>query len=268
MNDSEKLDFLINLVNNINTRIDNIEQKLQTLESAQKDSENHSTEDTQYLHKKMKAISDVNLRNARRLGDSVEELRGAINVTRRETVSLTKHVVAQESFDKSSEEKNVAVFNITNTQIAPFRDPKIKEQSRNSDEAVKLFLNKLAHETIDSLNEGDIRSIKTIDHWKTPKGYHSAVISFVSVGDAQKFSSRINKKTNDLKVSNGPRQHRKSLMCSRLGLSMLQRNLLSNADYVMEQEDTQGILTKSKSRKNAIRSLTDCDALWNPTYKL
>ena len=53
-------------------------------------------------------------------------------------------------------------------------------------------------------------------------------------------------------------------MCSRLGLSMLQRNLLSNADYVMEQEDTQGILIKSRSRKNAIRSLTDCDTLWNP----
>ena len=256
MNDSEKLDFLITLVTDLTSRLDDMEQKIMSLESAQGDLQTRNGGEFLDIREKLTALNDANLRNSRSLRSSVVELRNAVNVTRKETVNLVGHAIANESFEKGSEEKNVAVFNITNKQISPYRNPEIKERDKCSEEAVKSFLNKLAHDTVKELNEKDIESIRTISH-QTSKGVHSAVISFVSVGDAQKFNARINSNTESNLVG---RLGQNSMIRSRLGLTMLQRNLLANADIIREQEDSQGI--KRRSRKSRIKELASCETLW------
>ena len=256
MNDSEKLDFLITLVTDLTSRLDDMEKKITTLESAQEDLQSCNGGEFLDIREKLTAQNDANLRNSRSLRSSVMELRNALNVTRKETVNLVGHAIANESFEKGSEEKNVAVFNITNRQISSYRNHEIKERDKCSEEAVKSFLNELAHDTIKELNEGDIESIRTISH-QTSKGVHSAVISFVSVGDAQKFNARINSNTESTLIG---RRGKNSMLRSRLGLTKLQRNLLANADFIGEKEDSQGI--KRRSRNSRIRELASCETLW------
>ena len=281
MNDSEKLDFLINIVTDLTSRLDDMEQRITSLESAQEDFQsrnagdfldirekltalNDAQEDFQSrnagdfldVREKLTALNDANSKNSKSLGSSVMELRSALNATRKETVNFVRHAIANESFEKGSEEKNVAIFNITNRQISSYRNHDIKERDKCSEEAVKSFLNELAHDTIKELNEGDIESIRTISH-QTSKGVHSAVISFVSVGDAQKFNARINSNTESTLIG---RRCKNSMLRSRLGLTKLQRNLLANADFIGEKEDSQGI--KRRSRNSRIRELASCETLW------
>ena len=123
MNDSEKLDFLITLVTDLTSRLDDMEQKIMSLESAQGDLQTRNGGEFLDIREKLTALNDANLRNSRSLRSSVVELRNAVNVTRKETVNLVGHAIANESFEKGSEEKNVAVFNITNKQISPYRNP-------------------------------------------------------------------------------------------------------------------------------------------------
>ena len=256
MNDSEKLDFLINIVTDLTSRLDDMEQRITSLESAQEDFQSRNAGDFLDIREKLTAQNDANLRNSRSLRSSVMELRNALNVTRKETVSLVEHAIANESFEKGSEEKNVAVFNITNRQISSYRNHEIKERDKCSEEAIKGFLNKLARDTIKELKEEDIESIRTISH-QTSKGAHSAVISFVSVGDAQKFNARINSNTESNLIG---RRRKNSMIRSRLGLTTLQRNLLANADIIREQEDSQGI--ERRSRKSRIKELASGETLW------
>ena len=245
MNDSEKLDFLVTMVTNINAGMDNMEQRIKSLEEEFLD-----------VREKLNTWTDASHGNSRSLVGSVEELRSALNDTRKETANLIRHAIAKESFEKASEEKNVAVFNITDKQISPFRNPEIKERGKNSEEAVKSFLNKLAHDTVKDLGEEDIESIRPINQ-QTRKGVHSAVVSFVSVGDAQKFNARINSRMKSKIVT---RRRENTTICSRLGLTMLQRNLLATTDFITEQEDSQGI--QRRPRNSKIRELANWEALW------
>ena len=247
MNDSEKLDFLVTMVTSINAGMEKMEQRIKSLE-----------DDVLDVRDKLNACSDSSHGNAWSLAKSVGELRSALNDTRKETANLIGHAIAKESFEKSSEEKNVAVFNITNRQIAPFRNPEIKERGKNSEDAVKNFLKNLAQEVIKDLGEEDIEHIRSINH-QSQKGVHSAVVSFVSIGDAQKFNSRINSKMRNKSFG----QRRKdTTMRSKLGLTMLQRNLLANTDFITNLEDSQGLPRRPRNSK--IRELANFEALWTP----
>ena len=288
--DSEKIDVLIGIA--LETKLENsarfeaIEKRLEILEQgvAEKSQElmrsfmerlealehrslqgvaeeaiSKITDENDGLKARMKYVTDVCVKNTESLASSMVDLRLQLNDLRKETVNLTKSTIAQESFERNEEAKNVAVYNITDELIRPFRN-----HTGSEEEAVEVFVKQLAQQTVENLCDKDIKSIRKISS-KSPKGYHSAVITFVSVGDAQKFDFRLNQTMMEsIATDDNLRQRNSRRMNTRAGLSVLQRSLLSDADDMIGTYDTRDHPTNRRLRRDNIKKLTDWSRLEKP----
>ena len=287
MTDSEKLDLLIDLVMKYPAKFEAIEKRLHLLETSQQEwrsdmklftkrleiLEQRSSQgvaeeavpkitdevDNLELQSRMRHVAEVSLKNAQSLQSSVEDLRLKLNDLRKETVILTKSTIAQESFERNEESKNVAVYNISEEHIRPFRN-----HTNSEEEAVGVFVKQLAQQTVENLRDSDIKSIRKISS-NSPKGYHSAVIAFVSVGDAQKFDFRVNQTMKGWMTSSNNRRLRNRIrMSTRGGLSVLQRSLQADADGMIGNYDSRDHPTNRRLRRDNIRKLTDWSHLEKP----
>ena len=63
MNDSEKLDFLITIVTDLTSRLDDMEQRIISLESAQEDFQSRNAGDFLDVREKLTALNDANSKN-------------------------------------------------------------------------------------------------------------------------------------------------------------------------------------------------------------
>ena len=264
MTDSAKIDLLVDMLSKNSARLEAMEKRLEILEhkSSQGVTEEAITkivDENEGLKARMKFVTDVSEKNALNLKSSVDELRLQLNDLRKDTAMLTKSTVAQESFERNEEAKNVAVYNITEEQIRPFRN-----HTNSEEEALGDFVKKLAQQTVENLCEKDIKSIRKISS-KSPKGCHSAVITFVSVGDAQKFEFRMNHTMMESTSTNSNlRLRNRRRMNTRAGLSVLQRSLLSNADAMIGKYDSRNHPTNLRLRRDNIKKLTDWSRLEKP----
>ena len=293
--DSEKIDLLVDIAMKNSARFEAIEKRLEILEQgvAEKSQvkevtdalwdqmrsfterlgtlEHRSlqgvaeeaiskiTDENDGLKARMKYVTDVCVKNTESLASSMVDLRLQLNDLRKETVNLTKSTIAQESFERNEEAKNVAVYNITDELIRPFRN-----HTGSEEEAVEVFVKQLAQQTVENLCDKDIKSIRKISS-KSPKGYHSAVITFVSVGDAQKFDFRLNQTMMEsIATDDNLRQRNSRRMNTRAGLSVLQRSLLSDADDMIGTYDTRDHPTNRRLRRDNIKKLTDWSRLEKP----
>ena len=288
--DSEKIDVLIGIA--LETKLENsarfeaIEKRLEILEQgvAEKSQElmrsfmerlealehrslqgvaeeaiSKITDENDGLKARMKYVTDVCVKNTESLASSMVDLRLQLNDLRKETVTLTRSTIAQESFERNEEAKNVAVYNITDELIRPFRN-----HTGSEEEAVEVFVKQLAQQTVENLCDKDIKSIRKISS-KSPKGYHSAAITFVSVGDAQKFNFRLNQTMMEsIATDDNLRQRNSRRMNTRAGLSVLQRSLLSDADDMIGTYDTRDHPTNRRLRRDNIKKLTDWSRLEKP----
>ena len=179
----------------------------------------------------------------------------------KETARLTKSTIARESLERNDEAKNVAVYNITEELIKPHR-----KHTNSEEEAVGSCVRQLAKRTIENLCDKDIKSIRKISS-NSPKGCQSAIITFVSVGDAQKFEFRLNQAMMGTgpttRQSNGNRRMKnKRKMNARTGLTVLQRSLLSDAETMVGTDDTHP--RDMRLRRENIKKLTDWRRLETP----
>ena len=184
MTTDEKLDYLIDMMKSFTERLDILEHR--SSQGVTEEAISKITDKNDELESRMRFVAEVSLKNAESLQSSVEDLRLKFNNLRKETVILTNSTIAQESFERNEEAKNVAVYNIPEEHIRPFQN-----HTNSEEEAVGVYVKKLAQQTVENLHDKDIKSIRKISS-NSPKGYHSAVITFVSVGDAQKFDFRVN----------------------------------------------------------------------------
>jgi len=174
MTDSAKIDLLVDMLSKNSAMLEAMEKRLEILEhkSSQGVTEEAITkivDENEGLKARMKFVTDVSEKNALNLKSSVDELRLQLNDLRKDTAMLTKSTVAQESFERNEEAKNVAVYNITEEQIRPFRN-----HTNSEEEALGDFVKKLAQQTVENLCEKDIKSIRKISS-KSPKGCHSGL---------------------------------------------------------------------------------------------
>ena len=254
MTTDEKLDYLINLMKSFTDRLETLERR--SSQEIMEEAISKITDKNDELETRMRFVAEVSLKNTESLQSSVEDLRLKLNDLRKETVILTKSTIAQESFERNEEARNVAVYNINDEHIRPFRN-----HTNSEEEAVGVFVKKLAQQTVENLRDKDIKSIRKINS-NSPKGYHSAVISFVSVGDAQKFDFMVNQTMKQsISSSNNRRLKNRIMMNTRRGLSVLQRCLLANADGNYDSRDHP---TNQRMRRDNIRKLTDWSRLENP----
>jgi hypothetical protein len=213
------------------------------------------------LKASMKSAIEVCTKNTNSLRNGVCDLRRQMSDLGRETARLTKSTIARESLERNNEAKNVAVYNITEELIKPHR-----KHTNSEEEAVGSCVRQLAKRTIENLCDKDIKSIRKISS-NSPKGCQSAIITFVSVGDAQKFEFRLNQAMMGTgpttRQSNGNRRMKnKRKMNARTGLTVLQRSLLSDAETMVGTDDTHP--RDMRLRRENIRKLTDWRRLETP----
>ena len=257
MTTDEKLDYLINLMKSFTDRLETLENR--SSQGITEEAISKIADKNDELETRMRFVAKVSLKNTESLQSSVEDLRLKLNDLRKETVILTKSTIAQESFERNEEAKNVAVYNITEEHIRPFRN-----HTNSEEEAVGVFVKQLAQQTVANLRDRDIKSIRKISS-NSPKKYHSALITFVSVGDAQKFDFGVNKAMKESMTSSSNRRLRNKLrMSTRGGLSVLQRSLLAEADAKIGNYDSQDHPTNRQLRRDNIRKLTDWSHLEKP----
>ena len=266
MTDSEKLDYLIDQIAEWRSEMKSFTERLEILEhrslqGVAQEAISKISDENKELKAGMKTVTDLCMKNTDSLADSVWELRLRLNDVRKETVMLTKSTIAQESFERNEEAKNVAVYNITDELIRPFRN-----HASSEEEAVGFFVKQLAKQTMKDLCDEDIKSIRKISS-KSPKGYHSAVITFASVGDAQKFEFRMNQTMmKSIATNKNLRWRNRRSMNTRAGLSVLQRSLLHDADEMIGtyEYNAGDHPTNRHLRRDNIKKLTDWSRLEKP----
>ena len=301
MTDTEKLDLLLSMMQNFTNRLEALERKTSQIEDENGDSgelwglmsscmgrlgalEQKSLEEVPKAHgispslwnETMSSMEQATLgleRKTRQIDDEIEgtkaemkDLKQRVNDLGCETARLTKNTIARESLERNDEAKNVAVYNITEDLIKPHR-----RHTNSEDEAIGSCLRQIAKRTIENLDDRDIRSVRRISSkgpsTNSPRGSKSAIITFVSVGDAQKFESRLNqavmgpgRTTRQSSGNHGTRNKRK--MNARTGLTTLQRSLLTEAETMTSIEDTQP--RDMRRRRQNIMKLTDWRQLETP----
>jgi hypothetical protein len=214
-------------------------------------------ESLEELKARVDCVSQLSTKNAESADSGRKILEQRVNEIGYEIASLTKNTIARESIERNDESKNVAVYNIREDLIKPHRI-----HTGSEEEAIGACLRHLAKSTVGNLDERDVKSVRRINS-KGPNSNKSAIITFVSVGDAQKFESRLNQAVMRTGRTKGNREARsRRMMYARTGLTTLQRSLLTEAEIMTSSESTQP--RDVRQRKQNIAKLTDWSNLETP----